>query len=146
MQEFVPALALTALVLFRFGVVVELRYLVCKFLLNSLPPKKVEVKDPGYFECYTVEVVVLCYIIALVEVPDGGYVPGESRSSYRFHSLPDTSCNLFLWLQSLLPRVDAMIGPQSILADGVKPCHRPVLGPCRWGGLSWLTVCGRLRR
>ena len=89
-------LTLSALVLFRFGVVVELRYLVYKFLLSSLPPKKVNVKGPGYFECCTVEVVVLCYISALVVVPDGGYVPGESRPCHRFHSLPDTSCGLFL--------------------------------------------------
>ena len=53
MQEFSPALTLLALVLFRLGVVVELRYLVCKFLLSSLPPKKME--GPGYFECCTVE-------------------------------------------------------------------------------------------
>ena len=96
MQEFVPALTLSALVLFRFGVVVGIRYLVCKFLLNSLPPKKVEAKDPGYFECCTVEVVVLCYISALVVAPDGGYVPGESRACNLFNSLPDTSCGWFL--------------------------------------------------
>ena len=103
------------------------------------------VKGPGFFECCTVEVVVLCYISALVVVPDGGYVPGESRPCHRFHSLPDTSCGLFLWLQSHLHRVDAMIGPQSILADGAKPCHRPVLGPSRWDSLSRLPVCGWLR-
>ena len=91
---------------------------------------------PGYFEFCTVELVMLCYISALVVVPDSGYVPGESRPCHHFHSLSDTSCGLFLWLQSLRPRVDVIIRPQSILADRAKPCHWPVLGPYRWGGLS----------
>ncbi len=55
-----------------------------------------KVKGPGYFECCTVEVVVLCYISALVEVSDGGYVPGESRPCHRFRYLPDTSSDSFL--------------------------------------------------
>ncbi len=44
-----------------------------------MPPKKVDVKGPGYFECCTVEEVALYYLSKLVVLPDGGYVPSESR-------------------------------------------------------------------